>query len=87
LGNASNFGHAVISQFLLFTFNIKDSRIKELQELRTGYRNRKRHKLTSTGPLLITLGNERPSNLKLSAWGHAFCMTKLSVYHFRKLVE
>jgi predicted Rossmann fold flavoprotein len=66
------FGHAVISPVpSLFTFNIKDSRIKELPGVAAQVTVKvKDTKLTSTGPLLIThWGMSGPAILKLSAWG------------------
>ena len=66
------FGHAVISPVpSLFTFNIKDSRIKELPGIAAQVTVKvKDTKLTSTGPLLIThWGMSGPAILKLSAWG------------------
>jgi predicted Rossmann fold flavoprotein len=67
-----NFGHAVVSPVpSLFTFNIKDSRIKELPGVAAQVTVKvKDSKLTSTGPLLIThWGMSGPAILKLSAWG------------------
>jgi predicted Rossmann fold flavoprotein len=67
-----SFGHAVITPVpSLFTFNIKDSRIKELPGLAALATVKvKDTKLTSTGPLLIThWGMSGPAILKLSAWG------------------
>ena len=67
-----NFGHAVISPVpSLFTFNIKDSRIKELPGVAAQVTvTVKDTKLASTGPLLIThWGMSGPAILKLSAWG------------------
>ncbi|OAB25187.1 hypothetical protein SAMN05444395_101142 [Flavobacterium fryxellicola] len=67
-----SFGHAVITPVpSLFTFNIKDSRIKELPGVATLATVKvKDTKLTSTGPLLIThWGMSGPAILKLSAWG------------------
>lgn len=67
-----NFGHAVVSPVpSLFTFNIKDSRIKELPGVAAHVTvTVKDTKLTSTGPLLIThWGMSGPAILKLSAWG------------------
>jgi len=66
------FGHAVVSPVpSLFTFNIKDSRIKELPGVAAQVSVKvKDTKLTSTGPLLIThWGMSGPAILKLSAWG------------------
>lgn len=66
------FGHAVITPVpSLFTFNIKDSRIKELPGVSAIVSvNVKDTKLSSTGPLLIThWGMSGPAILKLSAWG------------------
>jgi predicted Rossmann fold flavoprotein len=67
-----SFGHAVITPVpSLFTFNIKDSRIKELPGVAAQVTVKvKNTKLTSTGPLLIThWGMSGPAILKLSAWG------------------
>ncbi len=67
-----NFGHAVVSPVpSLFTFNIKDSRIKELPGVAAHVTvTVKDTKLKSTGPLLIThWGMSGPAILKLSAWG------------------
>ncbi|MFV8358452.1 NAD(P)/FAD-dependent oxidoreductase, partial [Flavobacterium sp. XS1P32] len=67
-----NFGHAVVSPVpSLFTFNIKDSRIKELPGVAAQVTVTVQDtKLTSTGPLLIThWGMSGPAILKLSAWG------------------
>jgi predicted Rossmann fold flavoprotein len=66
------FGHAVVSPVpSLFTFNIKDPRIKELPGVATNVTVKiKDTKLSSTGPLLIThWGMSGPAILKLSAWG------------------
>lgn len=67
-----NFGHVVVSPVpSLFTFNIKDPRIKELPGVAAQVTvSVKDSKLTSTGPLLIThWGMSGPAILKLSAWG------------------
>lgn len=67
-----NFGHAIVSPVpSLFTFNIKDSRIKELPGVTAHVTVKvKDTKLSSTGPLLIThWGMSGPAILKLSAWG------------------
>jgi len=66
------FGHAIVSPVpSLFTFNIKDARIKELPGVAAQVTVKvKDSKLTSTGPLLIThWGMSGPAILKLSAWG------------------
>ncbi len=66
------FGHAVVNPVpSLFTFNIKDSRIKELPGVSAQVSIKvKDTKLASTGPLLIThWGMSGPAILKLSAWG------------------
>ncbi|MFL9831263.1 NAD(P)/FAD-dependent oxidoreductase [Flavobacterium sp. ST-87] len=66
------YGHAIINPVpSLFTFNIKDSRIKELPGVSAQVSVKvKDTKLTSTGPLLIThWGMSGPAILKLSAWG------------------
>jgi predicted Rossmann fold flavoprotein len=65
-------GHAIVSPVpSLFTFNIKDPRIKELPGVATQVTVKvKDTKLVSTGPLLIThWGMSGPAILKLSAWG------------------
>jgi len=69
------FGHSIIAPVpSLFTFNIKDSRIKELPGVSALVSVKvKDSKLTSTGPLLIThWGMSGPAILKLSAWGARF---------------
>jgi len=66
------FGHAIVNPVpSLFTFNIKDARIKELPGVSAQVTIKvKDTKLTSTGPLLIThWGMSGPAILKLSAWG------------------
>jgi hypothetical protein len=66
------FGHAIVNPVpSLFTFNIKDPRIKELPGVSAVVSVKvKDTKLTSTGPLLIThWGMSGPAILKLSAWG------------------
>ena len=66
------FGHAIVTPVpSLFTFNIKDARIKELPGVSALVSIKvKDTKLTSTGPLLIThWGMSGPAILKLSAWG------------------
>jgi len=65
-------GHVIVSPVpSLFTFNIKDSRIKELPGVSAQATVKvKDTKLTSIGPLLIThWGMSGPAILKLSAWG------------------
>lgn len=67
-----DFGHTIVSPVpSLFTFNIKDSRIKELPGVSAQVSVKvKDTKLTSTGPLLVThWGMSGPAILKLSAWG------------------
>jgi len=66
------FGHSIVSPVpSLFTFNIKDPRIKELPGVSAQVSIKvKDTKLTSTGPLLVThWGMSGPAILKLSAWG------------------
>jgi predicted Rossmann fold flavoprotein len=66
------FGHAIVNPVpSLFTFNIKDPRIKELPGVSALVLVKvKDTKLTSTGPLLIThWGMSGPAILKMSAWG------------------
>ncbi|WP_278034181.1 NAD(P)/FAD-dependent oxidoreductase [Flavobacterium nitratireducens] len=65
-------GHAIVTPVpSLFTFNIKDPRIKELPGVSAQVSVKvKDSKLASTGPLLIThWGMSGPAILKLSAWG------------------
>ncbi len=65
-------GHAIVSPVpSLFTFNIKDTRIKELPGVSAQVSVKiKDTKLSSSGPLLIThWGMSGPAILKLSAWG------------------
>jgi len=67
-----SFGHTIESPVpSLFTFNIKDARIKELPGVSTLATIKvKGTKLESTGPLLVThWGMSGPAILKLSAWG------------------
>ena len=66
------FGHAIVTPVpSLFTFNTKDSRIKDLPGIATHVSVKvKDTKLNSAGPLLIThWGMSGPAILKLSAWG------------------
>jgi predicted Rossmann fold flavoprotein len=66
------YGHAIVTPVpSLFTFNIKDPRIKELPGIATQVNVKViGSKLESTGPLLIThWGMSGPAILKLSAWG------------------
>ena len=66
------FGHAIVSPVpSLFTFNIKDARIKELPGVAAQVSVKvKDTKLETSGPLLIThWGMSGPAILKLSAWG------------------
>ena len=67
-----NLGHSVVAPVpSLFTFNIKDPRIKELPGVSAQVSVKvKDTKLQATGPLLIThWGMSGPAILKLSAWG------------------
>ena len=67
-----DFGHSIVAPVpSLFTFNIKDARIKDLPGVATLATVKvKDTKLTSSGPLLIThWGMSGPAVLKLSAWG------------------
>ena len=68
----SNIGHTIIEAVpSLFTFNIKDNRIKDLMGLSAFASVKvKNTKLESSGPLLIThWGMSGPGILRLSAWG------------------
>ena len=65
-------GHTIVSPVpSLFTFNIKDNRIKDLMGLSAFAKVKvKGSKLEAVGPLLIThWGMSGPGILKLSAWG------------------
>jgi predicted Rossmann fold flavoprotein len=67
-----NLGHSIIEPVpSLFTFNIKDPRIKELMGLSAMASVKvKKSKLEASGPLLIThWGMSGPGILRLSAWG------------------
>ncbi len=66
------FGHAIVSPVpSLFTFNIKDARIRDLPGVSANVSLKvKDSKLETTGALLIThWGMSGPAILKLSAWG------------------
>jgi predicted Rossmann fold flavoprotein len=65
-------GHSIVSPVpSLFTFNIKDTRIKDLMGLSAFAKVKvKGSKLEASGPLLIThWGMSGPGILRLSAWG------------------
>ncbi len=65
-------GHTIVSPVpSLFTFNIKDARIKDLMGLSAFAKVKvKNSKLEASGPLLIThWGMSGPGILRLSAWG------------------
>ena len=65
-------GHSIVSPVpSLFTFNIKDARIKDLMGLSAFAKVKvKGSKLEASGPLLIThWGMSGPGILRLSAWG------------------
>jgi hypothetical protein len=65
-------GHSIVPPVpSLFTFNIKDNRIKDLMGLSAmATVSVKGNKLSATGPLLIThWGMSGPGILRLSAWG------------------
>ncbi|AMA50148.1 BaiN/RdsA family NAD(P)/FAD-dependent oxidoreductase [Flavobacterium covae] len=67
-----NLGHTIINPVpSLFTFNIKDERIKDLMGVSARASVRvKETKLKASGPLLIThWGLSGPGILRLSAWG------------------
>ncbi len=67
-----NMKHSIVSAVpSLFTFNIKDSRIKDLMGLSAFAKVKvKDTKLEASGPLLIThWGMSGPGILRLSAWG------------------
>lgn len=76
-------GHTIVSPVpSLFTFNIKDSRIKDLMGLSAFAKVKvKNSKLEASGPLLIThWGMSGPGILRLSAWGARELFDKN--YHF-----
>lgn len=67
-----NLGHSIVEPVpSLFTFNIKDNRIKELMGVSALASVKvKNSKLKASGPLLIThWGMSGPGILRLSAWG------------------
>lgn len=67
-----NLGHQIVSPVpSLFTFNIKDARIKNLMGVSAEVSVKvKNSKLKASGPLLIThWGMSGPAILRLSAWG------------------
>lgn len=81
-------GHTIVDAVpSLFTFNIKDERIKDLAGITTEAEVLvKGEKLESSGPLLIThWGMSGPAILKLSAWG-ARELNNLD-YNFRIIVN
>lgn len=83
-----HFGHAIIPPVpSLFTFNSKDSRIKELPGVVAHVTVKvKDSKLETSGPLLIThWGMSGPAILKLSAWGARLLHDKN--YQFTLLVN
>lgn len=76
-------GHSIVPPVpSLFTFNIKDVRIKDLMGVATNAAVKvKNYKLNATGPLLIThWGMSGPGILRLSAWGARELAEKK--YHF-----
>jgi predicted Rossmann fold flavoprotein len=82
------FGHAIVSPVpSLFTFNIKDARIKDLPGVSANVSLKvKDCKLETTGALLIThWGMSGPAILKLSAWGARILYDKN--YQFTILVN
>jgi predicted Rossmann fold flavoprotein len=71
-GMLTTLGHSIVPPVpSLFTFNIKDNRIKDLMGLSAMATVKvKGTKLSATGPLLIThWGMSGPGILRLSAWG------------------
>ncbi len=81
-------GHSIISAVpSLFTFNVKDTRIKDLMGLSTFASVKvKKSKLEASGPLLIThWGLSGPGILRLSAWGARELFDKN--YHFAILIN
>lgn len=83
-----NLGHSIVSAVpSLFTFNVKDTRIKDLMGLSTFASVKvKKSKLEASGPLLIThWGMSGPGILRLSAWGARELFEKK--YHFAIVVN
>jgi predicted Rossmann fold flavoprotein len=83
-----NLGHSIVPPVpSLFTFNIKDKRIKDLMGLSSLAQVKvKNTKLEATGPLLIThWGMSGPGILRLSAWGAILLAEKN--YQFAILVN
>ena len=83
-----NLGHSIEEPVpSLFTFNVKDMRIKELMGISTPATVKvKKSKLEASGPLLIThWGLSGPGILRLSAWGARELADKK--YHFAILVN
>lgn len=83
-----NLGHSIVSAVpSLFTFNIKDARIKDLMGLSAFATVKvKKSKLQASGPLLIThWGMSGPGILRLSAWGARELFDKN--YHFAILIN
>jgi len=86
----SNMGHTIIPPVpSLFTFNIKDKRIKDLMGVSALASVKvKNSKLEASGPLLIThWGMSGPGILRLSAWGARELFDKLPICYTGKLVE
>ena len=83
-----NLGHSIEEPVpSLFTFNVKDVRIKELMGISTPATVKvKKSKLEASGPLLIThWGLSGPGILRLSAWGARELADKK--YHFAIMVN
>ena len=83
-----NLGHSIEEPVpSLFTFNVKDVRIKELMGISTPATVKvKKSKLEASGPLLIThWGLSGPGILRLSAWGARELSDKK--YHFAIMVN
>jgi predicted Rossmann fold flavoprotein len=81
-------GHSIVSAVpSLFTFNVKDARLKDLMGLSAVTNVKvKKSKLEASGPLLIThWGLSGPGILRLSAWGARELFDKN--YHFAILVN
>ncbi|WP_158961651.1 BaiN/RdsA family NAD(P)/FAD-dependent oxidoreductase [Myroides fluvii] len=77
-------GHRLVEPVpSLFTFNIKDKRIKDLMGVSTAAHIKvKGTKLEATGPLLIThWGMSGPGILRLSAWGARILAEKKYQFH------
>lgn len=85
-GQMENLGHTIVEPVpSLFTFNIKDKRIKDLMGIAAPATvSVKGTKLEASGPLLIThWGMSGPAILRLSAWGARILADKQYQFHIQ----